>query len=182
MAEMTHPLTSNLTILQAGHPILRQQAAPIVDAHDPQVQQLIEDLLVLVQQVNGVGIAAPQVGQSLQVVIIASHPNARYPHAPLMAPTALINPRIIAHDAQQVKDWEGCLSVVGKRGMVPRYRSVEVDYLDRHGIPQRHVFTDFVARIVQHECDHLAGQVFLDRVASPRDLISEVAYQQLCSG
>lgn len=172
-------MTKKTTILQVGHPLLRQQATVVTDVHNPEMQQLIDDLLATMQVASGVGIAAPQVGQPWQVVIVASRPSARYPHAPVMEPLALINPCIVAHDDQQIKDWEGCLSVAGRRGLVPRYRMVEVDYLDRQGNPHRQVFTDFVARIVQHECDHLEGRVFLDRVESYRDLITESAYQQL---
>jgi peptide deformylase len=95
-----------------------------------------------------------------------------------MEPTALINPRIIAHTDDRLKDWEGCLSVAGTRGLVPRFSMVEVEYVDRWGILQQQVFTDFIARIVQHECDHLEGRVFVDRVENTQELITEVEYQQ----
>jgi peptide deformylase len=164
-------------IIQLGHPTLRQVAQPIEQVTDAQVQQLIDDLLLTVQSANGVGIAAPQVGQSLQLLIVASRPNPRYPQAPTMEPTALINPRLIAHGQEQAKGWEGCLSIPGIRGQVPRYREVEVEYLDRSGAVQQVVWTDFVARIFQHEYDHLDGKVFLDRVESTADLMTEQEYR-----
>lgn len=165
------------SIVQLGNPVLRQTAQPILEVSDPQVQQLIDALIATVVTANGVGIAAPQVGQSCRLLIVASQPNRRYPHAPSMAPTALINPRLIAHSDDQVKGWEGCLSIPGMRGLVPRYRAVEVEYTDRTGTVQRQVWTDFVARIFQHEFDHLEGQVFLDRVAQTTDLMTEAEYQ-----
>lgn len=164
-------------LLQLGHPVLRQTAQAIPAIADLPVQQLIDDLIWTAHQSNGVGIAAPQVGQSLQLLIVASRPNARYPDAPQMEPTALINPRLIAHSDESVKGWEGCLSLPGIRGLVPRYREIEIAYLDRCGALQRCVWTDFVARIFQHEYDHLAGKVFLDRVESTADLMTEQEYR-----
>jgi peptide deformylase len=95
-----------------------------------------------------------------------------------MAPTAMINPRIIAHSGEVVKDWEGCLSVPGIRGSVPRYREIEVEYSDREGQLCRQVLTDFIARIFQHELDHLNGTVFLDRLETTHDLISDQEYHR----
>ncbi|MBD0266799.1 MAG: peptide deformylase [Cyanobacteria bacterium Co-bin8] len=164
-------------IIQLGNPTLRQLAQPVESIVDTQVQQLIDDLLLTVQASNGVGIAAPQVAQSLRLLIVASRPNPRYPQAPVMEPTALINPRLIAHSGETVKGWEGCLSIPGVRGLVPRYWEIEVEYLDRCGAVQRVVWTDFVARIFQHEYDHLEGKVFLDRVESTADLMTEQEYK-----
>lgn len=165
-------------IAQLGNPVLRQQAQPVTDIDDPKLQQLIDDLLATLKASHGVGIAAPQVAESYRLLIVASHPNDRYPHAPVMEPTVMINPRILAHATEQVKDWEGCLSVSGQRGLVPRYSWIEVEYLDRHGITHQQRFTDFVARIFQHEYDHLEGLVFLDRVESEEALISDQEYRE----
>lgn len=168
-------------IAQLGNPILRQQAQPVADVTDKEIQTAIDALIETAISVNGVGIAAPQVSRSQRLFIVASRPNPRYPHAPLMEPTAMINPEIIAHSTEMVKDWEGCLSVPGIRGLVPRYQKIEVAYLDRDGHPQRQEFTDFVARIIQHELDHLNGIVFIDRIESDRDLYTEEEYQVLIS-
>lgn len=166
-----------LQISQLGNPVLRQHAQPIHDLGDEKIQTLIDDLIFTVDKANGVGIAAPQVSESWRLFIVASRPNLRYPHAPTMTPTAMINPKIISASPEIVKDWEGCLSVPGIRGLVPRHRSIEVEYISRNGELQRQELTDFVARIFQHEFDHLEGIVFLDRVESSEDLITEQEYQ-----
>ncbi|MEL7039210.1 MAG: peptide deformylase [Cyanobacteria bacterium J06592_8] len=168
-----------LKVAQLGDEILRRQAQPVVDVVDRRIQTLIDNLIATALKANGVGIAAPQVSQSDRLFIVASRPNPRYPQAPKMKPTAMINPKIMGHSLQQVKGWEGCLSVPGVRGLVPRYQSVEVEYLDRQGQLQRQQLTDFVARIFQHEYDHLEGIVFVDRVKDKQDLISEAEYQAL---
>jgi peptide deformylase len=160
-------------------PALRTPAQPIAHLHTRELQQLIDDLIATTQERNGVGIAAPQVGESLQLMIVASHPTPRYPHAPTMAPTAMINPQILQCSGAIEKDWEGCLSVPGQRGLVPRHQSITVAYTDRHGHPQEQEFSGFIARIFQHEYDHFHGIVFLDRVESPEEVISEEAYQEM---
>ncbi len=167
-----------LPIAQLGNPILRQQAQLIDTAQDERVRQLIDALVATVRASNGVGIAAPQVSESYRLFIVASRPNPRYPNAPMMEPTAMINPRIIAHSTEVVKGWEGCLSIPGIRGLVPRYQAIEVEYTTRDGQLHRQELTDFVARIFQHEYDHLDGIVFLDRVESTQELMSEQEYQQ----
>lgn len=166
------------SIVTLGHPILRKQAQTIASVDSPQIQQLIDRLTTAAVEANGVGIAAPQLGCSVRLLVIASRPNLRYPDAPTMEPTALLNPQWVAHSDDQVKGWEGCLSVPGVRGKVPRYREVEVEYIDRWGQPQRRVWQDFVARIFQHEYDHLEGHVFLDRLESKADLMSEADFQR----
>ncbi|HSM84373.1 MAG TPA: peptide deformylase [Nodosilinea sp.] len=164
-------------VVTLGHPVLRQVAQPVGAVETPALQQLIEHLLTTVQAANGVGIAAPQLGQALRVVVVASRPNLRYPDAPTMAPTVLINPQIVAASDEMELGWEGCLSVPGVRGRVLRHRDIEIDYLDRQGQLRRQYWEGFVARIVQHEIDHLDGAVFLDRVGAETDLLSEQAYQ-----
>jgi peptide deformylase len=165
-----------LEISQLGDPILRQVAQPVYNIHDPEVQTLIDQLLVLLDESNGVGIAAPQVASAYRLLIVASRPNERYPHAPSMEPTVMINPHLVSHSGEVVKDWEGCLSVPGIRGWIPRYRWIEVEYTSRDGRLVRQELTDFVARIFQHELDHLNGMVFLDRLESVRDLITDQEY------
>ncbi|PLZ35954.1 peptide deformylase [Fischerella thermalis WC542] len=159
--------------------MLRQKATEVEDIQDETIQKLIEDLMATVSEANGVGIAAPQVAQLYRVMIVASRPNPRYPHAPHMEPTAMINPRIIAHSSTMIKDWEGCLSIPGIRGLVPRYEAIEVEYTDRNGKIQRQLLTNFVARIFQHEYDHFDGIVFLDRLESNLDIVTDHEYQKL---
>lgn len=169
-------MVKTLPISQLGDPILRQTAQPIYHVHEDWVQTLIDHMMTTMTEANGVGIAAPQVGQSYRIMIVASRPNLRYPHAPTMEPTVMINPRLIDHADDQISDWEGCLSIPGIRGLVPRYTEVEVEYTTRDGKLQQQRFTGFVARIVQHELDHLNGQVFLDQVDAVQDLMTEQEY------
>ncbi|MCP2731148.1 peptide deformylase [Limnofasciculus baicalensis] len=171
-------MTQSLEIAQLGNPILRQQAQLIDNIQAVRFQQLIDALIVTAISKNGVGIAAPQVSASYRLFIVASRPNPRYPNAPEMEPTAMINPRIIAHSDEIVKDWEGCLSVPGMRGLVPRYQKIEVEYSNRDGKLRSQELTDFVARIFQHEYDHLEGIMFLDRVECSQNLIKEQEYQE----
>ena len=167
-----------LPIIQLGDPILRQKATLVENIKDERIQKLIDDLTATVAQANGVGIAAPQVAESCRLFIVASRPNPRYPNAPEMEPTAMINPKIIAHSTEIVKGWEGCLSIPGIRGFVPRTQAIEVEYTDRNGKLQKQEFTDFVARIFQHEYDHLDGIVFLDKLESTLDIVTEQEYQK----
>jgi peptide deformylase len=168
-----------LPIAEIGTSILRHRAETIVDLLDPQLHTLIEDLITTAQAANGVGIAAPQVTNSVRLFIVASRPSPRYPHAPMMAPTAMINPKIISRSEEMVSAWEGCLSVPGVRGLVPRHQAIEVEYLTQSGELIRQELTDFVARIFQHELDHLDGILFPDRVAQFTDLITEKEYQKI---
>ena len=163
----------NLEIAQVGNPILRQQAQLVQALTDQKLQQLLDTLLTTARDANGVGIAAPQVSQSYRLFVVCSHPNPRYPDAPMMDPTIMINPRIISHNDEIVKGWEGCLSVPGVRGLVPRYKVITVEYLDRYGKLQQQKLKDFVARIFQHELDHLNGILFIDRVDKSEDLVDQ---------
>lgn len=173
------PLT--LSITQLGNPILRQPAQRIEDPTAPWVQTLADQMIAHIETCQAVGIAAPQVNQPYCLMIIASHPSDRYPQAPTMEPLVLINPEIVAQSPVQVKDWEGCLSVPQLRGLVKRWQWIEVAYIDRQGQPQRQRFEDFVARIFQHEYDHLIGKVFLDYVEQVDDLMAEQEWQALFS-
>ncbi|MDX1810016.1 MAG: peptide deformylase [Sulfurospirillaceae bacterium] len=168
-----------LNISQLGAPVIRTIAQKVSDIHALQTQALIDDMIFTCKESKGMGIAAPQVGQSLCIIIMASSPNKRYPHAPMMEPTALINPRIISVSEKSVKDWEGCLSLPGIRARVPRHTQVEVSYFDRQGKEQHAIFKDFLARLFQHEYDHLIATVFLDRIESTQDIVMEKEYQRL---
>lgn len=167
-----------MPIIQLGNPILRQTASFVENVKEEKIQTLIDDLLVTVQKSNGVGIAAPQVAESYRLFIVASRPNPRYPNAPEMEPTVMINPKILAYSDEIVKGWEGCLSVPGIRGFIPRYQAITVEYLDRSGKLEKKDFSDFIARIFQHEYDHLDGLVFVDRLESTLDLMTEHEYQE----
>ncbi|WP_293153675.1 peptide deformylase [Microcoleus sp. bin48.metabat.b7b8b9.023] len=167
-----------LQISQLGNPVLRQPSQVVENVKDDRIQQLIDNLIATVQHAHGVGIAAPQAAMCDRLFIVASRPNLRYPQAPHMEPTAMINPRIVAASTEKVKDWEGCLSIPGIRGLVPRSRAIEIEYTCRDGKLHKQELTDFVARIFQHEHDHLDGIVFLDRVESMQELMTEDEYQK----
>lgn len=166
---MTHP---PFEILQVGHPTLRKIAKPIDNIRD-QYQPLFDDLLAFVISRQGAGIAAPQVGISERFFIMSSKPNERYPHAPDMKPIIIVNPDIINHSDSINQDWEGCLSVPGIRALVPRYSSVTVNFTSRFGEKNELEYSGFIARIFQHEIDHLNGTVFLDRVEDTRSIMME---------
>jgi peptide deformylase len=152
-------------IVRLGHPALRTPAQPVelVRVAGPEVQSLIDDLVATMSEANGVGLAAPQVGEEMQVFVYRA---AGPPEIPLHV---VINPMITPQSRELVYDWEGCLSIPDLRGLVPRHPAVRVQGLDREGAPLDYVASGFEARIVQHEFDHLNGVVFLDRM---RDLHS----------
>ncbi len=176
---MTKSKGDLLQITHLGDPVLRRKAKAVKNIKDSSVQKLIDDLIITVMDIDGVGIAAPQVYKSLRIFILASHPSPRYPKAPKMKPTAIINPKIISFSKDKKKDWEGCLSIPGIRGIIPRHYSIEVEFTTREGKILRKTYKDFVARIFQHEFDHLEGVMFVDRIESSKDLISEKEYQKM---
>ena len=166
-------------IIQLGNPLLRQYAKRVEEVNTKEIQTLIKHLIDTCQSSKGVGIAAPQIGISQAIMIMASYPSERYPNAPLMEPTALINPSIIAHSQTKEKDWEGCLSIPGIRAQVPRYEWVDVSYITAEGKREEKRFEGFLARIFQHEFDHLIGKVFLDSIESTQDVVMEQEYRRL---
>ena len=168
-----------LQIAQLGHPVLRKKALKINKPIFADVKNLIANMIATLKDNNGVGIAAPQVYESKRLFILASNPSQRYPDAPKMKPVPIINPKIIKYSGKKKKDWEGCLSVPGIRALVPRYLSIKVEYITRDGKKKTKLFKDFVARIFQHEYDHLEGLVFLDRIETVKDIITEKEYQKL---
>lgn len=165
-----------LHIAKVGEPVLRKMAQPVEDFGSPQLLSFVDKLLTQMTEAAGVGIAAPQVFCSRQIMIIASKPNKRYPDAPEMTPLVLINPTFIAQSRNLVTGWEGCLSVPGLRGQVARADWVEVFYYDQFGEKHRRRFDGFVARIFLHEYDHLIGRTWLDSVTSNQDILSDEVY------
>lgn len=166
-----------LEIARLGHPVLRQLAQP-VETIDASVQQLIDDLFATSEAANGAGIAAPQVHVSSRVFILSIKPSPRYPDAPEVEPTAVINPEILWSSDTVEKDWEGCLSVPGIRGRVPRPDAIRVHYQDRHGATVEREFSGFAARVFLHEYDHLEGLTWLDHVEDNREIVSEQEFMR----
>lgn len=166
-------------IAQLGAKVLRLQAQPVVDVYGNETRQIIAAMRATLASTQGIGIAAPQISESLQIVIVASRPTARYPNAPLMQPTVMMNPSFQAVTDTKEKDWEGCLSVPGIRALVPRYTAIKIGYIDEQGDQQTAELDGFVARVFQHEFDHLQGKVFLDSVESNQDIYAESEYFKL---
>jgi peptide deformylase len=169
-------MTEKLEIAQLGARVLRQQAEPVANVHCPEIKQIISNMQATLAHSEGVGLAAPQIGLSKRIIIVASRPTLRYPSAPDMAPTVMINPEFEPLTHEQEKDWEGCLSVPGIRALVPRYKQISVRYQDEQGLDKVANYDGFVARVFQHEADHLEGKVYLDRVENSQDIISESEY------
>ena len=161
-----------LKVARLGHPVLRQVAEPVAveGILAPQTQRFIDDLIETMIEYDGAGLAAPQVYVSQQIVVFEVEGNPRYPDAPSIPRTVLINPKITPTTRKVEEDWEGCLSVPDLRGKVPRFTEVRVQAYDRSGKQLDYVAKDFEARVVQHECDHLLGKVFLDRMKSMESL------------
>lgn len=151
-------------ILRMGDARLLRQAEPVTQFDSPELDALIEDMFDTMHAANGAGLAAPQIGVNLQIVIFGFQQNPRYPEAPAVPETILINPVITPLSEEREEGWEGCLSVPGLRGMVLRWTRLRYTGVDRHGEPIRREVEGFHARVVQHECDHLAGILYPMRI------------------
>lgn len=152
-------------ILKMGDARLLRVAEPLQAFDTPELHALIADMRETMAAVNGAGLAAPQIGVNLQLVIFGSTAlNPRYPDRPLVPKTVLINPVIIPLGADEEDDWEGCLSVPGLRGAVPRWSRIRYTGFDEKGQPMDRTVDGFHARVVQHECDHLIGKLYPTRV------------------
>ena len=167
------------TITQLGEPVLRRVSKPLSLPLSKSHHRLIDDMMRTMKKAKGVGIAAPQVGVGLRLFIVAPEPSARYPNAPRMAPVVMINPKLVKHSKKRVTDWEGCLSIPGLRARVPRYQTIEIDFTARDGRRLRAELTGFIARIFQHEFDHINGRVYVDRVSDTRTFMTESEFRKL---
>ncbi len=147
-------------VLKMGHPILRDKAQAVTDFESSALASLLEDMLDTMQALNGAGLAAPQIGVSLRVVIFAVESNPRYPDAESIPQTILINPEIITLSTQQELGWEGCLSIPGMRGLVPRFQHIRYRGFTQQGDLIEREVSGFHARVVQHEVDHLDGILY----------------------
>lgn len=153
-----------LKVAILGNPVLRAAAEPVKNIQAPEIQRLIDDLIETMREYRGIGLAAPQVHRSLQIAVIEEEADPRSSKSASRPLTVLINPRITPVTDQMVEDWEGCLSIPDLRGKVPRFREIEVQAHDRRGRPLHLKASDFFARVIQHEVDHLVGILFLDRM------------------
>ncbi|MEY2808629.1 MAG: hypothetical protein RLZ66_140 [Pseudomonadota bacterium] len=152
-------------ILKMGDPRLLRTAQRVKAFDTPELHALVQDLLDTMRAVNGAGLAAPQIGVDLQVVIFGSGAlNPRYPQAPVVPPTVLINPTLTPLSDEMEEGWEGCLSVPGLRGVVPRHAHLRYQGWDAQGGLIDRTVSGFHARVVQHECDHLFGKLYTMRI------------------
>lgn len=161
-----------LKVARLGFPSLRTVASPVpvdqVRSHD--FQQLIDDMVETMHEYSGVGLAAPQVHLPIQLCVLEVENHPRYPEMPSVPLTVLINPVVTILDSAPIDEWEGCLSIPELRGRVPRFKRLRVTALGRQGEPLDIVAEDFHARVIQHETDHLKGEVYLDRMPDLRML------------
>ena len=171
-------------ILKMGDPRLLRQAQPVTAFDTPELHRLVADLKDTMAAARGAGLAAPQIGVDLQVVVFGSgEPNPRYPDAPVVPRTVLINPVITPLSEEEEEGWEGCLSVPGLRGVVPRWRRIRYQGFDEWGQAIHREVEGFHARVVQHECDHLWGVLYPMRVRDfTRFGFTEVLFPGLDAG
>jgi peptide deformylase len=165
-----------LKIAKLGNPVLRQVAKPVnlKDLAESSMQTFIDDMIETMRHEGGVGLAAPQVNRSIQIVVLEYAENERYPDEVSIPLTVLVNPVLSDYSQETKEGWESCLSLVDFRGLVPRFTTVTLDAYDRQGKKIQKTVSDFEAVVLQHELDHLKGFVFLDRM---KDL-TQLSYQE----
>jgi len=155
-----------LKVTRLGHPVLRKitENISVKELKGASMQRFIDDMVETMKEYDGVGLAADQVFTSKQIAVLEVSDNPRYPNKGKVPLTVLVNPKITPLSDDMEEDWEGCLSIPDLRGSVPRYKRIHVTALDRHGNKLDFVAKDFLARVIQHEYDHLNGKVYLDRM------------------
>ena len=151
-------------ILKMGHPILLEVAKPVEKFNTSELDSIIEDMIDTMKENDGAGLAAPQIGLGMQLVIFGFDSNERYPEADQVPFTVLINPIITPIGDEEEDGWEGCLSVPGLMGVVPRFKKIRYQGKDQHGNEIDREVDGFHARVVQHECDHLIGKLYTMRI------------------
>src|SRR5262245_40175757 len=173
-----------LKVARLGHPVLREQARPLTlaEIRSPDTQRFIDDMVETMREYDGAGLAANQVHAPVQVAVIEVHANPRYPEAPQIPLTVLINPVVTPLTEETEEGWEGCLSVPDMRGLVPRFTAVRLECHDRDGARVDLVAKDFFARVIQHETDHLRGIVYVDRMRDFSSLSFIAEWQRYALG
>lgn len=170
-------------VLRMGEPLLRQLAEPVTEFSTPELQRLIGDMFDTMYATGGVGLAAPQIGVSLQVMIFGVEISERYPDAEPVPSTILLNPVITPLGDEEALAWEGCLSVPGLRGEVPRPARIRYQGFDPAGLPVDRTVEGFHARVVQHEYDHLIGRLYPSRIRDfSRFGFTDVLFPELVCG
>jgi len=169
-----------LPVLLLGQDILRKKAKPVSTKElvGPVMKKLVKGMISTCEKEKGVGLAAPQVGISKRMFVIWQRPTQRRPDMPIFGPEAIINPKIVKASTQMKKGYEGCLSIPGIMGNTPRHVHIEVEYTNLEGKKVKTKFSNFLARVFQHEYDHLDGIVYLDRITG-KDIITEKEFLKL---
>lgn len=169
-----------LKVARLGHPVIRSQArqVPVEQITTRDFQKLLDDMVETMHEYLGVGLAGPQVHLPLKVAVLEVQAHPRYSDKPSVPLTYLINPKVTVLDKATVDEWEGCLSIPEMRGLVPRFSKIRVQALGRNGELLDFVATDFHARVIQHETDHLNGEVYLDRMRDMRTLAQLAEWQR----
>ncbi len=167
-------------IVKIGTPSLRERSRELTEAElvDPALAALVEDLFETMQAAGGVGLAAPQIGENVRTVVLDVQPNARYPHIEAAGRLVLVNPVLTPLTAAREEDWEGCLSVDNLRGRVPRWKDLAVNYRLPGGERRSMEAHGFLARAIQHECDHLDGILWVDRLEDTRSITQLAEFQR----
>ena len=172
VSQDTSPRIMILKVARLGFPSLRTaaQRVAVESIKSPEFQRLIDDMVETMYEYHGVGLAAPQVHLPIQLAVLEVRNHPRYPEMPPVPLTVLINPEVSILDRSTVDEFEGCLSIPELRGLVPRFKGLRVKALGRNGEPLDFTADDFHARVIQHETDHLKGEVYLDRMPNLRQL------------
>ena len=163
-----------VSLVELGHPLLRRQAKRVTSFESSSAcsNLMVEKL----RQLEGAGLAANQLGIDLQIMIVEVRQTELFPDRPISPLYVMANPTIKQHSEESEEDWEGCLSVPGLLGLVPRFKSIEVEYNTADGASRTERFDGYVARVIQHEIDHLNGKVYLDRMTSMQSLTTRDNY------
>jgi peptide deformylase len=156
------------SLLRIGHPLLLEPAGTVTEFNTTELDSLVQDMLDTMREANGAGLAANQIGVLKRVVVFGFDTNPRYPDREPVPMTILINPEIVPLGDEMEEGWEGCLSVPGMRGWVPRFRKIAYKGFDQQGKPIHREVEGFHARVVQHECDHLDGILYPQRITDMR--------------
>ncbi|MEK9727529.1 MAG: peptide deformylase [Candidatus Margulisiibacteriota bacterium] len=169
-------------IVELGDPILRQPTQPVADVQSAETKLAIDRMVTTLREEKGIGIAAPQVGIDQQIFIVAPSQKIERPYTNLETGLVVINPTISILSDDITHEWEGCLSIPGIRGYVPRQCNILIEYTDAMGNFRSETYTEFTARIFLHEYDHLVGVVFLDRIEKNTDIITDGYYAKIMEG
>lgn len=159
-----------LQVALIGNPVLREHASEVSDPTDPQIQILIDDLFATMSEVNAVGLAAPQVHQSLRVFVMQSRKGELFPNAPDIPPIEVMNPEVLSESEENDRAWESCYSMPGYKALITRSSTILARWQNRRGEVIERELHDLAARVFLHELDHLDGKMFLDRMDSISDL------------